>query len=182
MQTGTDLPYPEDRLPLLRALRGEPTSVEDADMVAGGRRFPVAMWASPVFDADGAVEYAVTAFQDISAMRAAEQALAEAQNLYRRVVEDLPSLIFRFRPDGAITYANETVIDFFGIPAEEAIGNDLFRYSQAGKEPSQRATLASLTKESPVLITEDEVTDAAGHYPLAAVDGARLLRYVRRVD
>lgn len=162
LKRGTDEPYAEEDMPLLRALRGETFSVDDADMVTRRRRFPVAMWASPVLDADGGVEYAVTAFQDISALQAAEHALAEAQDLYRRVIEDLPSLIFRFRPDGTITFANSTVIDFFGNPADQVIGNDLFQYSAEGKEASQRANLATLTAESPVLTLEEENIDAEG--------------------
>jgi two-component system nitrate/nitrite sensor histidine kinase NarX len=161
--TGTKDPYPKEHLPLLRALRGEPSSVDDMELATPSRRFPVAMWASPVFDTSGAVEYAVTAFQDISAIRQAEQALTEAQALYRRIVEDQPALIFRFRPDGTITFANSAVTDFFGYSASEVLGNNLFNYAIAGKEESDRAALTTFTPESPVLTTEYEIADAQGN-------------------
>jgi PAS domain S-box-containing protein len=159
---GTDAAYPDERLPLLRALRGEASSVDNVDVVTPTRRFPASMWAAPVHDLDGRVEYAVTAFQDISAMRDAQRALAEAQALYRRVVEDQPALICRFRPDGTVTFLNSAMAEFFGYSHDEIVGANIFAYIAEELLEAQRSDLAALTAETPVLTTEYELRGADG--------------------
>lgn len=58
--------YPLERLPPVRALRGESASVDDVDYWAGERRTPLELWSSPILDDEGRVQYTITAFRDIS--------------------------------------------------------------------------------------------------------------------
>lgn len=159
----SDEPYTEEDLPLLRALRGESFSVDDADMVTSRRRFPVAMWASPVLDTHGNVEYAITVFQDISPIHEAQDRLTAAQALYQRVVEDQPSLICRFQPDGAVTFANTAFARFFGYEVAGVLGQNVFDFAgDAEERASQHSRLAALSKEEPVLTSEYEIPAADG--------------------
>ncbi len=66
---GTDLPYPDERLPITRALRGEHAVVSDIELRRPEGSVPIQLQASPVFDAHGRVECAIAAFEDIRELR-----------------------------------------------------------------------------------------------------------------
>jgi signal transduction histidine kinase/PAS domain-containing protein len=63
---GTQQAYPLERLPSARAMEGEPGAVDDVEMERGGQRIPLEIWSSPVLDEQGRVQYAVSAFRDVS--------------------------------------------------------------------------------------------------------------------
>lgn len=69
---GSNESYPKSRIPLLRALEGERSMVDDIEIRLHDRTVPLAIWGTPVRGDDGAVRYAILAFQDISLQRAAD--------------------------------------------------------------------------------------------------------------
>ncbi len=69
---GSDAMYPAEKGPLTRALRGERTMVDDIELRLADRTVPLALWGTPLCGPDGAVRYAMVAFQDIGPQRAAE--------------------------------------------------------------------------------------------------------------
>jgi PAS domain S-box-containing protein len=71
-QAGTNLPYPADRMPIVRALQGERNTSEDIEIHQTDKIVPVESCATPIFDAEGKIAYAMTAFQDITDRRRAE--------------------------------------------------------------------------------------------------------------
>ncbi len=82
-------PCPTDRLPLVRALRGEPAQMEliiqHADTKA---RFWLEFTGRPVHDAQGNLRGGVVVFRDVSERKRAEQEIrALNQDLERRVLE-----------------------------------------------------------------------------------------------
>ena len=78
---GTDQIYPNENLPVIRALSGERTTVDDIEIHQ--KRIPVEVWGTPVFDEQGNVAYAIAAFQDITERKQAERLLAD----YNRTLE-----------------------------------------------------------------------------------------------
>jgi signal transduction histidine kinase len=70
---GTDQPYPAARHPLQRALAKESSVVADIEIRPPGRRIPLEVWGSPVFDERGRVAYALSAFYDISERKKVER-------------------------------------------------------------------------------------------------------------
>jgi len=72
---GEDEPYPRDRSPVERALGGEQAKVDDMELSVDGRRVPLEVLASPIFDEDGQVQFAIAAIQDISERRRLEGSL-----------------------------------------------------------------------------------------------------------
>ena len=64
--------YPSEALPLMRALRGECSAIDDLEVDNGQRRIPLEVWGTPILDGKGEVLYGLTAFQDISERRQAE--------------------------------------------------------------------------------------------------------------
>ncbi|MGG6239412.1 AAA family ATPase [Nodosilinea sp. AN01ver1] len=81
--TGTDQIYPSERLPIIRALSGERTRTDDADIHQNNAIIPAEAWGTPVFDEQGNVVYAIAAFQDITERKQAEHLLAN----YNRTLE-----------------------------------------------------------------------------------------------
>ncbi len=90
-----------------------------------------------------------------------QQALTESAGLYRAVVEDQGELICRFRPDGAILFANKAHTRIFGgsllSPAED---HSLLLHG--GAERSLEELLALITKDSNVLSFEQQATAPSG--------------------
>jgi PAS domain S-box-containing protein len=88
---GTDQIYPQERLPIVRALSGERTTVDDMEIHEN--RIPVEVWGTPVFDEQGNVVYAIVAFQDITERKQAEKLLADYNcTLEQQVVERTAAL------------------------------------------------------------------------------------------
>lgn len=78
-RAGTDIPYPSAELPLVQALAGFRSSIDDAEMHTPDGVVPVAISAAPIFDASGHVAYAIAALDDITERRRTEAALRAAK-------------------------------------------------------------------------------------------------------
>jgi PAS domain S-box-containing protein len=69
---GTEQLYPNERLPIVRALNGESTTIDDLEIHQADKIIPLEVSATPVFNARGAIIYAIAAFQDITQRKQAE--------------------------------------------------------------------------------------------------------------
>ena len=64
-QAGTDVPYPTETLPIVRALHGEIIRAEDIEIEVADNRIPLEVFAAPIRDRENEVICAVKVFQDI---------------------------------------------------------------------------------------------------------------------
>ncbi|MEQ8958992.1 MAG: GAF domain-containing protein, partial [Coleofasciculus sp. C2-GNP5-27] len=80
---GSEQPYPPERLPIVQALKGKRTTTDDMEIHHPQRVIPIEAWATPIYDTDNHIVYAIVAFQDITARKQAETLLAE----YNRTLE-----------------------------------------------------------------------------------------------
>ncbi len=79
---GTNQPYPRDWQPIVRALWGESTMVDNLE-IRHEKIIPLESWGSPIFDAQGNIAYAIATFQDITERkRADEERIEFAYDLY----------------------------------------------------------------------------------------------------
>ena len=69
---GTQQIYPADQLPIVRALRGERATVDNQEIRQGDKIIPLEVWGNPIFDKDGRLVYAISAFKDITQRKQAE--------------------------------------------------------------------------------------------------------------
>lgn len=88
-RAGTLQPYPVEDLPAMRALRGETVQAEDIELRHEERVIPLEVWATPIFDEQGQIAYAIAAFQDISDRKQAEARLI--YNALHDALTDLPN-------------------------------------------------------------------------------------------
>ncbi|MBN3991522.1 MAG: response regulator [Nostoc sp. NMS2] len=80
---GTDQLYPSDRLPVLRALLGESTRVDDMEVRHFDKIIPIEVLGKPIYDESGNLAFAIATFFDITQRKQAEKLLAE----YNRTLE-----------------------------------------------------------------------------------------------
>lgn len=69
---GTETLYPVDQQPIMQALRGKRVTIEDLEIRRPDRIIPLEVSASPIFDEQGNLIYAIAAFQDITQRKQAE--------------------------------------------------------------------------------------------------------------
>ncbi len=69
---GTEQLYPPEKQPSTLALQGESITVDDIEIHQMDKQIPIEAWASPIFDEQGAIKYAMMAFQDITERKVAE--------------------------------------------------------------------------------------------------------------
>jgi PAS domain S-box-containing protein len=78
--TGTSQTYPIDRMPGVRALSGESTTVDDLEIRQGDKIIPIEVLGTPIYDEKGNISYAIVALQDITERKKAEAERARFTN------------------------------------------------------------------------------------------------------
>ncbi|NET11760.1 MAG: AAA family ATPase [Okeania sp. SIO1H6] len=70
--SGTEQLYPTEQQPIVQALKGESTTVDNLTIHQGDKFIPLEISATPVFNDKGEIVYAIAAFQDITQRQQAE--------------------------------------------------------------------------------------------------------------
>ena len=83
---GTNEIYPNDQLPVVRALKGESSSIDDLEIHQKDKIVAVESWATPIYDQQGNIIYGITAFQDISQRKQAEKLIKNYNNTLQQEV------------------------------------------------------------------------------------------------
>lgn len=70
---GTQQLYPKERLSIVQTLKTKAVNViDDIEVRYSNKAIPLEAWGTPIFDENGQILYAMTAFQDITARKQAE--------------------------------------------------------------------------------------------------------------
>jgi adenylate cyclase len=69
---GTDREYPPENLPIVRALQGENVTAEDIEVHNGDRIIPLEIAATPIYDSNATITYAINTLLDITERKKAE--------------------------------------------------------------------------------------------------------------
>jgi len=80
---GTNKLYPAEKLPIVRALQGEISTVDDIEIHQGDKIIPVEAWGTPIYGDRDNIIYGLVAFSDITERKQAEKLIAE----YNRTLE-----------------------------------------------------------------------------------------------
>jgi len=89
---GTDRPYPSERAPLFRALKGESSMVDDIEIRRPSETLRLEVWGAPVLDEDGKVAYGIAAFQDITERKETEKQITELNEDLEKQTEHLADI------------------------------------------------------------------------------------------
>ena len=124
---GTDRFYPAESMPIVRALLGQPSHLDDQEIhQPNGAVIPIEIWGRPVYGAHGEISYAIAAFADKSERNARERIIAGQAAL----LELAHDAILVRDPDGHITYWSAGAQRTYGFTRAEAMGrvsHDLLR-------------------------------------------------------
>ena len=123
-----------------------PRAVEVQRRTRAGRRLDVSATVSLVKGEDGADDTLAWIERDISAPKAAGQALRESERRFRTLADSAPVLIWMADRDGVIEFSNQSFASFVGLTARRLTGRklaelvhrddaDAFARSLAGLQP-----------------------------------------------
>ncbi len=100
--------------------------------------------------------------RDITSRKHTETQLKESEARYRAVVEDQTELITRSRPDGTITFLNDAICRYFGIPKEETYNTNFIGYIHPNDRERVQEAIQSVSYENPVVTIEHRVFNRDG--------------------
>ena len=83
-----------------------------------GARFPVNLSINPLRDAEGALSGFLCIATDITEKKRSEQALKESERNYRFLIDNIPNIVFKGYPDGAIDFFDNKIESLTGYPKE----------------------------------------------------------------
>jgi PAS domain S-box-containing protein len=118
---GTDKIYPAERMPVVRALSGETSTITDMEIHRPDGIVPLEVSAAPIYDAQGAVAYAIATFTDITERKLGEEALSKLA----AIVESSNDAIVGKSLDGVILSWNPSAERLYGYSAEEVMGHSI---------------------------------------------------------
>ncbi|MFZ5427731.1 MAG: PAS domain S-box protein [Thermodesulfobacteriota bacterium] len=99
---------------------------------------------------------------DVTARRLIKEALESSEARYRAIVEDQTELVWRHRPDGAVTFANAATARYFGKSKEELIGSVFTANVPPEERERLEQHLKSLAPSNPVGAIEYRLTMPGG--------------------
>jgi PAS domain S-box-containing protein len=96
-----------------------------------------------VRDADGQPSEMVAVIRDVSARRAMEEALADSEQRYRTLAENVSDILVRIGPDGLIRYVSPSSRSI-GADPEESIGKHFLDFIAPGRVTHSQALVDGL--------------------------------------
>ncbi|MEX0885467.1 MAG: PAS domain S-box protein [Phycisphaeraceae bacterium] len=98
-------------------------------------------------------------------LREVEEALQRSEARYRGLVEDQADLVYRWNPQGQLTFVNEAFCRFFQRPREDLLGTSVGLPIPGGAGPDDlQAQLRALGDEQPFLDQEHRVERPTGEF------------------
>jgi len=144
-------------------------------LVGGGRRPSVEyrfrhkdgrwVWlesvGSNLLDDPGVGEYVVNS-RDVTGRKEAEEALKDAEERYRAVVEEQTELVCRFLPDLTLTFVNDAYCRYFGQTPDELLGRTFMEHIPSEDHPYYEGQLSGLGQRNPTRTVEHRVFAPSG--------------------
>ncbi|WP_341734650.1 adenylate/guanylate cyclase domain-containing protein [Microcoleus sp. EPA2] len=111
---------PVENLPIIRALRGETSVADDLEIRQGDQIIPLEIQATPIYDRDGKIVYAINTLQDITERKQAE---AERKKFIEELFEVNCNLEIALEAELEITEATSRFVpnQFLGFLGCESI-------------------------------------------------------------
>lgn len=123
--SGTNMKYPTAALPVVRALQGETSQVEDLVIRHGDSDRELEVFGTPVTDDKGSIRFAVAVFHEITQRKNTQRSLAESEETFRTIFDSANVGIFLASPTGIIHRVNSAFCRMVGLAGERLRGKSL---------------------------------------------------------
>ncbi len=138
---GTEESYPEEKCPIVRALAGETSQVDDLELHREDGAIPLEMLGTPIYSLDTTIAYAMVIFQDISERLQSISTLEESEARYRTIVETANEGIWIMDQGAKTTYANETMATILGTTPALMLGQSVLDFCPEHIRAAATATI-----------------------------------------
>ncbi|MEA1928686.1 MAG: PAS domain S-box protein [Candidatus Auribacterota bacterium] len=115
-----------------------------------------------VFDKSGKIVEFLAVGRDITESKHSEESLRESEERYRAVVEDQIELVCRYRPDGTLTFVNQSYCRHYGKNRDDLIGKKFLSFLSESDRKKFFKLVKSTTKKRPLSIQIQGITKKNG--------------------
>lgn len=95
-------------------------------------------------------------FRDITGKKRNLEALLRSQERYKNIVESQTEFVDRYLPGGILTYVNEALARFAGVPAENLLGKSFYPFIHDDEREEVVRRIESVSREYPVVENENK--------------------------
>ncbi len=124
---------------------------------AGREPVPVAISVSAIRSDSTRIPGYIWILREITSQKQKETEILKREERFRAIVQDQTELIFRWLPDGTITFVNDAYCRYFGASSEEIRCGRLLPSIPREDRALVRQNIASLTPEQPSSTVEHRV-------------------------
>ncbi|MCK4647995.1 PAS domain S-box protein, partial [bacterium] len=100
--------------------------------------------------------------RDITERKRTEELLRKSEDIYHTVVEVMPTLIYRFLPDGTLTFVNKAYCDYFGKERKELVGKSFLQFIPKADRARVKKKYTSLNRQRPRMVYEHQIVTPDG--------------------
>ena len=102
--------------------------------------------------------------EDITKQIQFAESLMISEMRYRAIVQDQTDIICRWRPGGEITFINESLSRFIGVPGDSLSGENILSYTHPDDIPQSKQKITCLTPSTPTISSDIRLLDKDGTY------------------
>ena len=86
-----------------------------------------------------------------------EAALKISEERYRNIVENQTEFVDRYLPGGILTYVNDSLLKFAGLPAVELLGKSFYPFIHESDRDETISIIESISNNNPIVTTESRI-------------------------
>jgi PAS domain S-box-containing protein len=110
--------------------------------------------STPLFRPGESLPYRVfVTLNDISKQKKTADALAASEERYQTIVNTQLDFVDRFLPGGILTFVNDALCRYAGIPREKLLGRSFYDFIHEDDRQRHREQIEALTPDNPVMRT-----------------------------
>ena len=128
----SDQLYPAERMPMVRALSGERTIIDDMEIRRPDLVIPVQVWGIPIMDEADRVKYGVGVLLDITERKQNMRALQEREEFFRTLFEESPIGMTLVFPDWRLPQRQPIPLQPAGLYKDRTHGHGCQRLHAPG--------------------------------------------------